>query len=143
MLPETTSATPILLYDGECGFCARSVQLVLRLEPPERRDRLCFAPLQGAQGAIVRATFPELARVDSVVWFAPDSGAGRILVRSDAALAIASHLGGIWAMLGAIGRLVPRPLRDAVYDLIARNRLRLAAASCLLPRPDERARFLE
>ena len=135
------SDTPVLLYDGDCGLCAGSVQFVLRHEPPSRRHRLHFAPLQGAFGAEVRAAYPELAGVDSVVWVEPT--AERVLVRSAAALAVARHLGGIWGVLGLLGRLTPRPMRDAVYDLIARNRLRLVAPACLLPRPDERARFLD
>lgn len=136
-----TAHPAVLLYDGDCGLCAASVQFVLRHEPLARRDRLCFAPLQGTFGAEVRAAHPELAGVDSVVWVEP--AARRVLVRSTAALAVARHLGGIWGVLGLLGGLVPRPLRDAVYDLIARHRLRLVAPACLLPRPDERARFLD
>jgi predicted DCC family thiol-disulfide oxidoreductase YuxK len=136
-----TAHPAVLLYDGDCGLCASSVQFVLRHEPPSRRHRLHFAPLQGMFGAEVRAAYPELAGVDSVVWVEP--AAGRVLVRSTAALAVARHLGGIWGVLGLLGRLVPRSLRDAVYDRIARHRLRLVAPACLLPRPDQRARFLD
>ncbi len=134
MVPD--ARTPVLLYDGDCGLCASSVQFVLRREPPGRRERLRFAPLQGQFGAQVHAAYPEL-------WYDPAGPSATVLVRSTAALAVARHLGGIWGVLGVIGGLVPRPLRDAVYDLIARNRLRLVAPACLLPRPDQRARFLD
>ena len=65
-------------------------------------------------------------------------------MRSDAALAIALTLGCPWSLL-AVFRLVPRPLRDAVYDFIARNRLRILGRreACYLPTPAERARFHE
>lgn len=130
----------MLLYDGECGFCAGSVQFVLGHEPAAAGPRLAFAPLQGAFGSRVRDQFPELAGVDSVVWYDPQGPSVR--VRSAAALAAVAHLGGAWAVLAVLGRLVPRVLRDAIYDQVARRRFEIAAPACLLPTPAERARFL-
>ena len=135
------SQTAVLLYDGACGFCAGSVQLILRLEPASHQSRLRFAPLQGAFGQALTARFPELRDVDSVVWY--DAAAERVLVRSAAGLRVARHLGGFWSMLGVLGALVPRSLRDLLYDAIAKRRLSLAAPSCLLPMPEQRARFLD
>jgi predicted DCC family thiol-disulfide oxidoreductase YuxK len=137
------AAAPVLLYDGTCGFCADSVQLVLR---HDRERTLRFAALQGAFGAAVRARHPELARVDSVVWVEEPGGgpAERVLVRSDAALRVARYLGG-WFHLARLAGALPRSARDAVYDLIARHRHRLSGdgPSCLVPGPDVRARFLD
>ncbi|WP_310571656.1 DCC1-like thiol-disulfide oxidoreductase family protein [Gemmatimonas sp.] len=130
----------VLLYDGDCGFCAGSVQFVLRHEPAAARGRLAFAPLQSAFGTRVREQFPELVGVDSVVWYDPAVPAVR--VRSAAALAATAHLGGLWAVAATLARLVPRGLRDAIYDKIARRRFEIAAPACLLPTPEERARFL-
>jgi predicted DCC family thiol-disulfide oxidoreductase YuxK len=65
-----------------------------------------------------------------------------VRVRSDAALQALTPLGGGWAVLAALGRVVPRPVRDTVYNAIARRRLSLAAPRCLLPTAEERARFL-
>ena len=135
------SKTAVLLYDGACGFCAGSVQLILRLEPESARARLQFAPLQGAFGTALAARFPELRQVDSVVWY--DPSAQRVQLRSAAGLRVARHLGGLWSVLGVLGSVVPRPLRDAIYDGIARRRLALAAPACLLPTPEQRARFLD
>ena len=132
---------PVLLYDGACGFCARSVRFVLA------RDReggaLRFATLQGPVGAAAHRARPALAGIDSVVWYEP--AAGRVLVRSEAALAVLRYLGGPWRALAAVGALVPRPVRDAAYALVARNRHRLAGSAdgCLLPTPAQRARFLD
>lgn len=140
-LSDTLSDTrSVLLYDGDCGLCAGSVQFVLRHEPAAARARLAFAPLQGTFGTRVRERFPELTGVDSVVWYDPTGPAVR--VRSAAALAATAHLGGLWAVMATLGRLVPRPLRDAVYDQIARRRFQIAAPACLLPSAEERARFL-
>lgn len=127
----------VLLYDGTCGFCAESVQLVLR---HDRRRTLRFASLQGEFGSRVRAGHPELDHVDSVIWVE----GGRVLVRSDAALSVARYLGGWWR-LALLARALPRPLRDAGYDLIARHRHRLGGdgPQCLVPDPAVRERFLD
>ena len=137
---------PLLLYDGDCGFCARSVRFVLAREGRDRSLR--FATLQGPAGQAARRARPELATVDSVLWVepGPDGGIARVLARSDAALRTLAYLGGGWRLLAAAGRLVPRRLRDAVYDLIARHRLRLAGradASCLMPTAEQRRRFVD
>jgi predicted DCC family thiol-disulfide oxidoreductase YuxK len=141
MTPPLTG--PVLLYDGTCGFCADSVQLVLR---HDRRKDLRFAPLQGPLGALVRERHPELDGVDSMVWVEPGVAGvpAGVLTRSDAGLRIARYLGGWWRLAGA-ARLLPRPLRDAAYDLVARHRHRLRSGgpACLVPRPEDRARFLD
>lgn len=145
-------STPVLLYDGDCGLCARSVQFVLMHEAPTPARTnddaapltLRFAPLQGHFAREVRRAHPMLATVDSVVWFVPDQGAGsRLLVYSDAALAILTHLGGAWQLFAAVARWVPRGVRDGVYRLIARRRHQLFAPACLLPTPEQRGRFVD
>lgn len=136
-------ANPVLLYDGTCGFCAESVQLVLR---HDRRRTLRFAALQGEFGAEVRARHPGLDGIDSMVWVDPpsDGREGRVLVRSDAAIRVAAYLGG-WFTLVQAGRLLPRRVRDGLYDMIARHRHRLLGGgpSCLVPAPEMRERFLD
>ena len=143
MQPHILDAGPVLLYDGNCGFCAESVQLVLR---HDRRGTLRFAPLQGKFGLSVLAGHPELAGSDSMVWVErePTGGASRVLARSDAGLRIAGYLGGPWR-LAILGRLIPRILRDRIYDLIARHRHRLMGSGpgCLVPPSDVRERFIE
>ncbi|HET7468620.1 MAG TPA: DCC1-like thiol-disulfide oxidoreductase family protein [Gemmatimonadales bacterium] len=133
----------MLLYDGTCGFCADSVQLVLR---HDRRGTLRFASLQGAFGQAVRARHPELSGADTVIWVEPASaGRGeRVLLRSDAALKVAGYLGG-WFHLTRAAALLPRRLRDAAYDLVARHRHQLSGdgPTCLVPGPDVRTRFLD
>ena len=111
--PETPATrAPVLLYDGDCGFCARSVQFVLAQETVRTGYRLRFAPLQGALGLHVAAQFPAVATANSVVWFEPlGDSAPRALIRSDAALSVLAYLGGAWRVLAWLGRAVPRPLR--------------------------------
>jgi predicted DCC family thiol-disulfide oxidoreductase YuxK len=133
----------VLLYDGTCGFCADSVQLVLR---HDRRGTLRFASLQGSFGQAVRARHPELAGADTVAWVEPASSGReeRVLLRSDAALKVAGYLGG-WFHLTRLAAVLPRPLRDAAYNLVARHRHQLSGdgPSCLVPGPDVRSRFLD
>lgn len=136
---------PILLYDGTCGLCARSVQFVLSHERASHALR--FATLEGPHGQRARAAQPALAAVDSVVWIEPgEQGTpARVLVRSDAVLAVMRHLGGPWRALAAIGRVVPRISRDAIYRVVARCRYKVFGReqACLLPSPEQRARFLD
>jgi predicted DCC family thiol-disulfide oxidoreductase YuxK len=130
----------LLLYDGTCGFCAASVQFVLR---HERQHALRFAPLESGLGDAIRARHPALAGVDSMVWVEPTASGERVLTRSAAALRVVRYIGGPWRLLaGAV--LIPRPIRDRVYDLIARHRHRLVRGveQCYLPPPAARARFL-
>jgi predicted DCC family thiol-disulfide oxidoreductase YuxK len=93
----------------------------------------------------VLARHPELARVDSVVWYEPARGAAgeRLLTRSAAALRVAKYLGGAWR-LAAVAGLIPGFLRDALYDMVARHRHQLTRGGqqCLVPSPEQRARFL-
>lgn len=134
-----------LFYDGDCGFCHRSVRFILSEElatPAELRLR--FAPLGSETFRACLARHPELdatALPDSIVLELED---GVVLTRSAAALEIASRLGGFWRGLALVGRLVPRPLLDAGYDGIARIRKRLFAQpkdACPILPPDLRARF--
>ena len=140
MRSTSSNNAPLLLYDGTCGFCAASVQFVLR---HERQHGLRFAPLQSEIGDAIRARHPGLAGVDSMIWIEPTATSERVLTRSAAALRVARYIGGPWRAL-ALAAIVPRPIRDAVYDLIARHRHRLVgdAEQCYLPPPAARARFL-
>lgn len=136
-----TETAPVLLYDGVCGFCNKTVQLLL---DADKRRTLRFAALQSDYGAQVRARHPQLANVDSVVFVAhPQTSDEQVFVRSTAALKVASYLGGMWR-LALAAYVIPRPLRDALYDLIARYRYRFFGKydACLLPPPEVRARFL-
>jgi predicted DCC family thiol-disulfide oxidoreductase YuxK len=108
-----------VFYDGTCGLCHGFVVFLLRRDP---NGAFRFAPLQGET---FRKEVPEAKRAglpDTVVVVPPD---GRILIRSDAALLAFEALGGGWAAFAKAARIVPRFLRDAVYDLVAASRRKL------------------
>ena len=140
---ETTGAAPVLLYDGVCGFCNKTVQMIL---DRDRRGTMRFAALQSDYGQAVVERHEALRGVDSVVFVEGAGGEGgeRVFVRSDAALKVAEYLGGFWKIFLA-ARVLPRALRDYFYDLFARNRYRMFGRydSCMLPPPEVRSRFLD
>lgn len=130
---------PILLYDGVCGLCARSVRWILG---HERDHVIQFAPLQGETAAALRARYPRIPdELSTVVLVDPD--AGRVHLRSKAFFYAARHLRAPWRWLYGL-RWIPGFLPDLGYRLVARLRYRLFGKkdSCELPAPDQRARFL-
>jgi predicted DCC family thiol-disulfide oxidoreductase YuxK len=131
----------ILLYDGVCGLCDRTVQFLLRRD---RKGVLSFAPLQGTTAAAVRSRHPDVAKVDSMV-FVRDAGTDgeQVFLRSTAVVQAVTMLGGAWRLASWL-RIVPAPLRNTVYDAIAKRRYRWFGKfdSCRLPQPGQRERFL-
>ncbi len=138
---ETSVGAPVLLYDGVCGFCNKSVQLIL---DHDRRGTMRFAALQSDYGQAVIERHAELRGLDTVVFVEQTPGGERVRVRSDAALEVAAYLGGFWKIFLA-AKVLPRGLRDYCYDLFARNRYKLFGKydSCMLPPPEVRSRFLD
>jgi predicted DCC family thiol-disulfide oxidoreductase YuxK len=136
-VPGITLQRPLLVYDGDCGFCSRAVQFILR---HERRHDLQFVPRDSEFGKELRRRF-HLEAVESMLWIDGD----RALIESSAVLSSGKYVGGIWAVLSKLAMLVPSSLRNWAYRLIARNRRRLSSgmsASCLVPTPEQRTRFL-
>lgn len=140
-MTELDENAPVLLYDGVCGFCNKAVQTILK---HDRRGVLRFAALQSPFGQAVLARHPELAGVDSVVFVERGPGVERVHVRSAASLQVAAYLGGWWK-LSLAARVLPAPVRDFFYDLVARYRYRFFGKydACLLPPPEVRARFID
>jgi predicted DCC family thiol-disulfide oxidoreductase YuxK len=137
---SSSSATvkPILVFDGMCNLCAGSVRFILN---HEKQPTLRFAPLQTPTGAQLTREFgfnPEDAK--TFVLIADE----RAYVKSDAVVRLARELRGIWKLL-ALLRVMPRPVRDWVYDVIARNRYRWFGRreACMVPAPEVKARFIE
>ena len=132
-------AVETLFYDGGCGLCHRAVRFLLWADRDGRHFR--FAPLGGR-------TFQSLVPEDERKRL-PDSlvlrtESGELLTRSPGVLHALGRLGGPWKALAVLGRLVPRPLADAVYDFIAHVRHRLFARppeACPLVPAHQRARF--
>jgi predicted DCC family thiol-disulfide oxidoreductase YuxK len=135
---EARQENGLVFYDGLCGLCDRWVQFLLRRDPAQR---LKFAPLQG-ETARQRNDLPaELRSVAFIVQ--PGTAQEKFFSRSEAALRLLDHVGGLWRLVSWL-RIIPRPLRDWGYDLIARRRYRWFGKfeSCRVPAPEFRTRFL-
>jgi predicted DCC family thiol-disulfide oxidoreductase YuxK len=138
-MSPASSNPEMLFYDGHCALCHGAVKFVLKHDHSGKAFR--FAPLQGATfqsrvSAGARADLP-----DSIVVLTED---GALLLRSDAFLHILRRLGGGWKTLAGVLAVVPRPLRDVVYNFVARTRYRIFGKRdelCPILPPDLRARF--
>jgi predicted DCC family thiol-disulfide oxidoreductase YuxK len=127
----------IVLYDGTCGLCHKSVKWILRHE----RDReLHFAPLQGATAQALRVKHAQIPEVLETVVLVDGE---RVWLRSKAFLHLARHLRAPWSLLYRV-RWLPAFLLDLGYRIVAKIRYRIwgRADACELPSPDQRARFL-
>lgn len=127
---------PIIFFDGVCGMCNAFVDAMLRAD---REGIFRFVPIQGETA---RRLLPELAE-DPRDWSMLYLDERGLHDQSDASLEVYRRLGGWWS-LPALARYVPKALRDRVYRIVARNRYRWFGrrATCRLPRPEERGRFL-
>ena len=125
---------PVVLFDGVCNLCNASVRFILARDPG---GRFRFASLQ-SQAA--RRLLGDRFTGESIVLLE----AGKIYTKSRAALRIARGLRFPWPMLYAFAA-VPRPVRDAIYEWVARHRYAWFGKrdSCMLPTPGLRGRFLE
>jgi len=130
-------AAPLVLYDGNCGLCARSVRWIL---DHERDHDILFAPLQGPTAAAARRRYPRIPdSIDSVVYISD----GRAHLRSKAMLYAARHLRAPWRA-GHAMRWFPGAVLDLAYRVVAAVRYRIwgHADACKLVTAEQRRRFL-
>lgn len=134
-------ASLVLLYDGVCGFCNKSVQTIIK---HDRRKEMRFAALQSEYGKAVVSRHAELQNVDSLVLVEGVNGEEKFFIHSTGALRVAAYLGGAWKIF-LIAYIIPRPVRDFFYKLFARYRYRLFGKydSCPIPSPEVRSRFVD
>ena len=134
---------PVLLYDGVCGLCNRTVRFVLRRD---REEKFRFSPLQSAFAArLLGKKGVDASDLNSfyIVVFREE---GEILLKeSDAVLWVMEELPGIWPGVARVLRLVPRTVRDWGYRVIARSRYQLFGRyeTCPIPSEGDRERFIE
>ena len=127
----------VVIFDGICNLCAQSVQFILR---HEAKPEIVFASRQSVPG--IRLLRELNFNPDEASSFVFISG-GIAYVKSAAAIRVARQLRGAWKLLAAVW-IGPRPLRDYLYDIVARNRYRWFGQfdACTLPSPAFAERFL-
>lgn len=133
MSKNTTSK--ILFYDGDCGFCNKSVQLVMKYE---RDSSILFSALQSdfTKDFFKQHHFPAPDLSTFYFW-----NNGVLYQQSTAALVVSKHL-RFPLKLALVGWIIPRFVRDAIYRFIAKRRHRLSNGFCVLPTAEQKARFL-
>lgn len=127
----------IILFDGVCNLCSSSVQFILKRDPD---GYFQFASLQGETGQRLLAKYGLPEDVNSIVLIQNQ----KAYIKSSAVLQVCRHLSGYWKLL-TIFRMIPRAIRDFLYDWIAKNRYNWFGKkdSCLLPSPQWKQRFLD
>lgn len=127
----------IVLFDGDCNFCDANVQFIIKRDP---YAHFYFTSLQSDKGQELVQKYAIPKEEDSVVLIEKN----KAYTKSSAALHIAKKLDGLWHLL-FLFILIPRPIRDGVYDYIAKNRYKWFGKkeeACALPSPEVRKRFL-
>jgi predicted DCC family thiol-disulfide oxidoreductase YuxK len=130
---------PIVLYDGVCGLCNRMVQFILRRD---REGVFRFASLQSGMAAEILARHGVQASVLDTFYVVD----GELLwARSEAVLFVLRRLRGIWRTVAICMQWLPRPIRDWMYGVVARNRYQVFGRyeTCPVPSEEERSRFVE
>jgi len=133
-----SSETHILLFDGICNLCNRMVQFTIKRDP---KGKFKFASLQSESGQTLLKKFGlSQEGVDSFVLISGD----RYYLRSSAGLHVLKELGGIWKLFYVL-IVFPKPIRDFVYNIIAKKRYRVFGKRdiCMVPTPELKNRFLD
>ena len=128
-----------IFYDGVCGLCQGYIRFLVKRD--RAGDKFRYAPLQGTTFEALVPPDRRRSLPDSLVVLTND---GRLLVRSDGVIRILRWLGGFWGVVAGAISVIPRPIRDAVYNFVARIRYRVFGKRknvCPVTPPDLRARF--
>lgn len=125
----------IVLFDGQCGLCNRSVKFILK---KERAPYLLLSPLQSEKGKSLLNQFQLKDKADSIVYIKNN----KAYLKSGAVLRLCLQLKGLWPLM-IIFIIVPTFIRDAIYDYIAKNRIKWfgTADYCEMMTAETRGRF--
>jgi predicted DCC family thiol-disulfide oxidoreductase YuxK len=127
----------IIFFDGVCGLCDRFITFMV---DADRKNILMFATQQGEafqSEEMKKLVKPEMG--DSIFYLKGD----KIFIKSTAVLTALGDLGGVWKLVLFL-KIIPSPIRDYVYDIIAKNRYKIFGKhdTCRIPTPEERAKFI-
>lgn len=126
----------IIVFDGVCNFCNRIVQIIIRHDPSYQ---IHFAAQQSEAGEKLLNQYSIQESTSSVVFITN----GMVYYQSDAVIEIAKFLTG-WPSIFKYSIIVPRFIRNYIYQLVAANRYRLFGkqAQCMIPKEEDKERFL-
>ena len=135
---RSRAGQPVILFDGVCNLCTAVVRFVIERDPAAR---FSFASLQSDTARRLLEQAGRIAALPDSLVLIDEEG---VHVRSDAALRVAAGLRSPWSLAAHL-TIVPKALRNRVYDFVARHRYRWFGTrdACLVPTPELRARFLD
>jgi len=125
---EEINGRYVVIFDGVCNFCNGAVNFIIR---HDEKGLFCFIPMQSDLAKeLAGSYYMDEVGVDTLLLIKNE----KIYVRSNAALEIAKDLSGYWTLLN-IFRMIPRPIRDALYRIFAKNRYALFGkrTHCIVP----------
>lgn len=127
----------IVLFDGQCNFCNKSVQFIIKRDP---RRKFQFASLQSPIGQNLLHDYKVKPSIDSLVLITGK----KAYIKSSAALRISGDLRGLWKLL-YLFLIIPRPFRNFIYDQFAQSRYKWFGQkqTCILYKEADRRRFLQ
>ncbi|MEO9484088.1 MAG: DCC1-like thiol-disulfide oxidoreductase family protein [Ekhidna sp.] len=131
-------AKPVILFDGVCNLCNTSVQFVI---DRDKKDQFLFASLQSSYAKeVLPESLSDSDALQSIVLISKD----KIITKSSAALTVAKSLSGLWPMM-YLFMIVPRFVRDWIYDIVAKNRYKWFGKKdiCMIPSPELKSRFID
>ncbi|SEH93328.1 Predicted thiol-disulfide oxidoreductase YuxK, DCC family [Paenimyroides aquimaris] len=127
----------LILFDGVCNFCDETIQKVIKAD---KNNVFVFASLQSELGQEILKYIGVDAETDSIILYQPNVA---YYTESDAVIEIAKHLSGIYPLLQT-GKILPKILRNKMYQYVARNRYKWYGKKeeCMIPSPEIRSKFL-
>jgi predicted DCC family thiol-disulfide oxidoreductase YuxK len=127
----------IVLFDGLCNLCNRSVQFIIR---HDKRNKFVFASLQSEVAQKLLSEIHVNASLETIVLIKGN----KHFEKSDAVLEIAKNLSGVWPVL-YVFKIIPRVARDIIYDSVAKRRYAWFGKhnSCISPSPEISVKFLD
>ena len=126
----------IVFFDGVCGMCNSIVDFLMR---EDRNNALLFTPLQGTT-AQERLDKKDVENLNTIAYYRD----GKVTKKSSAVLQLLTDMGGIWK-LAFVFKIVPKPIRDFIYDTVSKNRYKWFGKkeACRMPTKEERMKFLD
>jgi predicted DCC family thiol-disulfide oxidoreductase YuxK len=127
----------IVLFDGVCNFCNSSVNFIIR---HDKKKRYKFAALQSDIGRVLsEMNAIDQSKIDSIILVEN----GKVFVKSSAILRISKHLNYLYPLFFGFV-IIPKFIRDGVYDFIAKNRYKWFGKkeTCMIPSPEIKSRFI-
>lgn len=138
---DQPTVSMIIYFDGVCGLCSRFVDFVIKRDP-EKKFR--FSPLQGKHFEELQTKYSWVEGQNSIVLLFRMVNRDVIFFRSRAVFFVLAELGGFWKFVSWL-RMIPQPLTDFGYRIVAKIRYRIFGKkeTCRIPTPEERALFLD